>query len=615
MPSPLPSLRARAAELPLLPGVYLMKDAGGAIIYVGKSKALRNRVSSYFEEGAEHTPKTARMVSLVRSFDYILCDTEIEALALENKLIKLHRPKYNIKLRDDKSYPYIRLFPGSADEWPTLTVTRRRNSDGARYFGPYQGMAHAYGIVGSLRRALGLPSCKRRFPGDIGKARPCLYAQIGECAAPCTGELSREQYEELFGEAEAILRGASRGVRDALWREMEEASARQQYEAAAAARDRLRALERLLDKQKTVGSPDAFYDAAVLFEGETCACLAIALVREGVLADTSFTILSSDLLADAAEREEAVLSALYELYRAREDMPRELDLDVELSEDNRATLERSLSAMGRGEVRLRRPYRGDKKETCRLLLENAEQKTREHEASLLRESRTLARLAALLGLEVLPERIEAVDISNLGDEMITAGLVLFVHGAPDKSGYRTYKIRGVSGQDDYAAMREAISRRLDHADTQPLPDLLLLDGGVGHVHTIRALLAERGVELPIFGMVKDEYHKTRTLTDGEGEIAIAGETAVFTLIYKIQEEVHRYTVGRMMRGKRKSLTTSVLTKIPGIGEKKATALLRALGGSAGVREADEATLAAIPGITKKDATAIRRAVEEGLLGE
>lgn len=438
--------------------------------------------------------------------------------------------------------------------------------------------------------------------------RPCLYAQIGQCAAPCRGEMTREEYETLCAGAAALLRGNFRQVKKEMEAQMQDAAEKLQFEAAALLRDRIAALSRLWDKQKVVGAPDREYDAAALYEGETCACLAVAFIREGVLSDTEYLLFSSGQIAD----EEAVLSALYDLYQHREYIPGELLLDFEMEQTR--TLEESLASLG-GQVKVRFPRRGDKKETCRLLLDNAALHTKQYEESLLRDNRALARLGELLSLDALPERIEAVDISNLGDEQITAGLILFTDARPDKRGYRTYKIRSTGGkQDDYAAMREAVSRRLDHADTQPLPDLLLLDGGVGHVHTVQALLAERQIDLPVFGMVKDQFHKTRTLTNGDEEIGIASEQGVFTLIYKIQEEVHRYTVGRMMQGKRKTLKTSVLTSVPGIGEKKAAALLRHFGGTAGIREADEQAIAAVPGITAKDAKAVAWAAAEGLLG-
>lgn len=589
-------LRKKAMDLPLRPGVYLMKDAGGRIIYVGKSKALRNRVSSYFEQTAAHSPKTQKMVSRVADFDFILCDTEIEALALENKQIKLHRPKYNIRLKDDKSYPYIRLSRSKPEEWATLTVTRSRKSDGAVYFGPYTGMKVAYDIVMTVRRTLGLPGCKYRFPKDAGRVRPCLYAQIGQCVAPCTGKMTAEEYDALMARAGQILRGNFREAKQALQGEMSRAAAELRFEAAAKYRDRIASLEKLWDKQKVVGAPDVSYDAVAFYEGAPCSCMAVAFVRQGVLTDTVYLLFGADEITD----EEALLAALYDLYKRREETPREMCLGFPL--EGTAPEE---FALGLGGCRISFPERGDKKAALTLLRDNARIHAEESARALLRENKVLLQLAKLLGLETVPVAIEAVDISNLGAEQITAGLVLFTDGKPDKKGYRSYKIRSTDGkQDDYASMREAIARRLEHCDTQPLPDLLLLDGGVGHVHTIKRLLAEKGIELPVFGMVKDSFHKTRTLTDGERELGIAGEQGVFTLIYKIQEEVHRYTVGRMMQGKRKTLRRSALLDIPGIGEKKASILLDAFGGLGAIKAADREALSAVKGIGGRDADAI-----------
>ncbi len=591
-------LRARANELPLRPGVYIMKNAEDKVIYVGKSKALRNRVSQYFQSGNAHTGKTARMVSLVRSFDYVLTDTEIEALALENKLIKLYTPRYNIKLKDGKSYPYIKV-EREEEGFTYITVTRSRKKDKARYFGPYSGVKTPYDILEAMRRIFGLPSCKYRFPKDAWKVRPCVYSQIGQCCAPCKGELSTEEYDELFEQICSFLRGRVGQTQNYLRERMSFCAQNLRFEAAALFRDRLKALEKLCDRQKVVGQPGEEYDVISFFEDEKNACMCAMYIRDGAILDSEYLVIGSDTILAS----DAICSILCELYTRKEDTPSEIFLDRDLGEEERRSFEEYLLSLGK-KVRLRVPERGSKKQLCILASDNA----RDHAEALCRDEkrklRGLTRLASLLCLEVVPERIEAVDISNFGNEEITAGFVSFENEEPQRGNYRLYKMRDVQKQDDYASMYEAVKRRLGHRDDLPLPDLLLLDGGKGHVHTVKELLNEEGIDLPVFGMVKDDYHKTRALTDGENEISIAGEQPVYMLIYKIQEEVHRYAYGAAMKSKRKTLKKSSLEEIPGIGPKKAKMLLQMPGGLARVKKATVQELKLIKGINASDAESV-----------
>lgn len=595
----LQSLREKALSLPLRPGVYLMKNVDGKVIYVGKSKALKNRVSSYFQGIERHNLKTLRMVMSVKDFDWMPTDSEIEALALENKLIKLYQPKYNIRLKDSKSYPYICIPVKEA--YPKIRVTRDRRDDGARYFGPYSGISVAYEILDSVKRIFGVPGCKHSFPKEIGKVRPCLFSQIGQCIAPCTGKVSREEYACLMDDITEFLRGNYRKTAAVLKDRMTFAAENLLFELAARYRDRLKALERLQDKQKVVGAPGSMYDAVALYRGDLCSCLCVGFVRDGVLIDRAYYVFGADQILE----EEDLVAFLCELYRRRTDIPGQICLSFDLTEENNELLLEYVSSLGtRSEVKT--PKRGDKRAICELMCESAAEHAAEYVRQNEKENTALVTLSMLLNLESVPETIESVDISNLGSEQITAGLVRFADGKPDKSGYRTYKFPEMQMQDDYYAMAQAVRRRLAHRNTQPLPDLLLLDGGKGHVTCVKEVLQTEGVVLPVFGMVKDDYHKTRCLTDGNAEISIAGEQSVFALIYRIQEEVHRYTVGRMMQGKRKTLTRSVLCDIPGIGEKKAALLLKSFGGLAGVKRASAEELAAVKGITPIMAEAIEK---------
>ena len=584
------ALRQKALALPLRPGVYLMKNTDGKVIYVGKSKALKNRVSSYFMALDRHNLKTLRMVLSVRDFDWMPTDSEIEALALENKLIKLYQPKYNIRLKDSKSYPYIRI--PVKEPYPAITVTRERKEDGARYFGPYSGIGVAYEILDSVKRIFATPGCKHHFPKEIGKIRPCLYSQIGQCIAPCTGKVSEEEYRVLIEDITEFLRGNYQKTARVLQSRMQYAAENLLFELAARYRDRLQALTRLQDKQKVVGVPGTRYDAIALYQGDLCSCLCVGYVRDGVLIDREYHVFGADQILE----QEDVVSFLCGLYQRHTDIPGQICLQFSFSEENEELFAEYIRNLGIS-CEVKTAKRGDKRAICELMLESAKEHAAEYLRQNEKENTALVVLSSLLGMESVIETIESVDISNLGAEQITAGLIRFTDGKPDKSGYRTFKFPEMAGQDDYYAMAQTIRRRLGHRDTLPLPDLLLLDGGKGHVSTVKEFLRQEGVHLPVFGMVKDEYHKTRCLTDGVNEISIAAQQSVFNLVYRIQEEVHRFTVGRMMQGKRKSLTRSTLCDVSGVGEKKAALILKTFGGLAGVKKATAEELASVKGVT------------------
>ena len=595
-------LLEKANRLPTLPGVYIMKNGSDRVIYVGKSRKLKNRVSQYFQN-SEKNFKTARMVAAVRDFDYILCETEIEALTLENTLIKQHAPKYNIRLKDAKSYPYIKI---TDEAYPRLVMTRKREKDKGRYFGPYSGTSTVYAVLDTIRKTLCLPSCKRQFPRDIGKERPCLYAQMGRCCAPCTGRMPPEEYRLLVDSAAELLRGHTSEAIRTLTEQMYAFSETERYEAAARCRDTVAALERLGQKQNVVVSPDTEQDVIGFFEDEVCACVSVFYVRGGAVIDREEVLSGGERLLDA----ESLPSFLCEHYRVREAVPGTVLLSVKMEDEVVDGLSQYLSRMAGHKVTVRTPERGPGRALCELACSNAEQKVKQYRADMEKDEGALARLSELLCLETYPERIEAYDVSNLGKEHLTAGMIVCENGSFAKNDYRYFRINSVEGTDDYASMREALARRLDHLSDEDgsfsrVPDLILLDGGRGHVSTARELMAERELDIPVFGMVKDDFHKTRALCTDTGEISIAREKSVFVLIYGIQEEVHRFTVSRMDAAKRKTLTRSSLTRIPGIGEAKAKRLLTALGGLAGVKGATLEQLQAVKGISARDAEAVK----------
>lgn len=594
-------LREKAANLPLRPGVYLMRDRTGKIIYVGKSKVLKNRVSQYFHESGSMSLKTARMVSHVCDFETILTDSEMEALTLENSLIKLHAPKYNIKLKDDKNYPYIRITVH--DAFPKIMMVRRRAADNAKYFGPYSSAKAVYSILMTIRKTFKIAACKKEFPRDVGKGRPCIYSQIGQCCAPCTGNVTSEEYQEIFRHIVELLRGDFGHVKKSMEEKMYAASEALQFEAAAQWRDRMNHLDALWQKQKVVSSPDTEQDVFALYQDDTCACLSVFYIRGGCLIDCEPILFGADQIVET----DAFDTFLLEFYQKRQYIPKEILLGFSLGEPEREALEALLTEQAGRRVRIREPERGPSRSLCQMARENAEQNAKQYLQEMERDNRTLIRLASLLHLETVPERIEAYDISNIGSEHITAGMIVVEQGKFKKKDYRTFTIRETAGQDDYASMREALRRRLERLTREDArfgaeaPDLILLDGGKGHVSVIRALLSELNMDIPVFGMVKDAFHKPRALTDGENEINIAREQPVFVFVYKIQEEVHRYTVARMSGAKSRTLKTSVLEKIDGVGKARARDLLAHFKSLASVREADVEELMKVKGISRQTA--------------
>ncbi len=591
-------LLEKANSLPLSPGVYIMKDKNGHIIYVGKSRKLKNRVSQYFQN-SEKNIKTARMVASVRDFEYFLCETEIEALTLENTLIKQHTPKYNIRLKDAKSYPYIKI---TDEPYPRLVMTRKRERDKGRYFGPYSGTSTVYSVLDTLSRILCLPTCKRRFPRDIGKERPCIYYQMGRCCGPCTGKVSEEEYAATMAMAADVLRGHTAEVKRRITEQMYAHAEAEQFESAARCRDTLGALDRLRQKQTVVASPDTEQDVIGYFEDEVTSCIAVFYIRAGAVMDKEEYLAGGERILD----EESLGAFLCEHYRVREQIPRQILISFAMEDAERDAVAGYLSELAGHKVTLRTPERGQGKTLCDLVCTNAAERVRQYRLEAEKDEGALVRLSELLGLPTYPTRIEAYDISNLGDEHLTAGMIVCEDGRFNRADYRHFKIKSVEGTDDYASMYETLDRRLSHLSDEEgsfsnLPDLILLDGGRGHVSTVKALMEERGLDIPVFGMVKDDFHKTRALCTEDGEISIAKENAVFVLVYRIQEEVHRFTVSRMSAAKRKTIKHSSLTVIKGIGDAKAKALLTAFGGLSGVKNATEEALAEVKGLSRTDA--------------
>lgn len=593
-------LLEKANGLPLCPGVYIMRDKTNKVIYVGKSAKLKNRVSQYFQNG-EKNVKTAKMVASVNDFDYILCDTEMEALTLENSLIKQYTPRYNIRLKDAKSYPYIKI---TDEEYPRMIFTRKRLADRAKYYGPFTGVSTAFAIMSLLNKTLGIPSCKLQFPRDIGKGRQCLYYQMKQCCGVCMGGVSAEEYGHLMSCAADVLRGNTRGAIASLEKQMYEYSEAEQYEAAIKCRDTIYALEKIREKQKVVDAPDAQYDVIAVYADELCSCVCVYSVREGALRSKNEYMFGADKILDT----EAVTAFLVDYYGRSDDIPKRIMLDASVNAQVEL-LEEYLSERCGHRITLKTPQRAEMRELCAMVYNNAREKARAYVSETEKDNSILIRLAELLFLDSIPVRIEAYDISNIGEEHKTGGMVVYVDGRPQKNDYRSFTIRDVQGSDDYACMRETLRRRLSHLDDEKgsmgeYPDLLLIDGGRTHVAAVKDVLREMDIDIPTFGMVKDDYHKTRALCTEDEEISIAREQAVYGLIFRIQEEVHRYTVGRMSAAKSKTVKHSSLEKIKGIGAAKASALLRHFGTIGAIKNADVDELAAVKGIGRSDAERI-----------
>lgn len=599
-------LRKKAASLPYRPGVYIMKDKCGKVIYVGKSRALKDRVSQYFHLSSDANIKTVRMVSQIDDFDTILCDTEMEALALENVKIKQYNPKYNILLKDAKSYPYIKLTLN--EPYPRIFMTRKRELDGAKYFGPYSGASTVYSVISTLERIFGIPKCKHSFPRDIGKVRPCIYKQMGRCAAPCDGTVSQNEYYFLMECASEVLRGNVKKAVDILTAQMMECAENEKFEEAARCRDGITALKQLRERQKVVGSPNDEYDIIAVYSDELTTSISVFYVRCGIISDfDSFVYGAYEMSTD--ESYEYMTPFITELYSRREYIPKEILFSFDYSEDEKALACEYISKLAKRSVTLRTPKKGDMKKLCDLVYDNAKEQAKQYKKSTEEDAKVLIKLSELLALDTVPQRIEAYDISNLGSEHITGGMIVSENGKLKKSDYRTFKIKNQNGADDYSAMREVITRRIDHLSDNEgsfskTPDLILLDGGEAHVSVVKSLLGELNVEIPVFGMVKDEHHKTRTLVTENEEISIAKEQAVFVFLYKLQEEVHRYTVSKMDNAKRKTLKKSYLENIDGIGKGKAKALLSHFKTLSALKEATADEIIKVKGISEKNANDI-----------
>lgn len=594
----LDELREKAAALPLKPGCYIMRSADGTVIYVGKAKALKNRVSSYFH--GSHNLKTEAMISNIDDFEVIIAKSEFEALVLENSLIKHHKPKYNILLKDDKGYPFIRLDIKSP--YPRFSIASRRARDGAEYFGPFGSRGNTKAALEMLLKALKLPTCSRRFPRDLGRERPCLNHHMGVCDAWCRGVLTEDDYKARVDEAVMVLKGRGRELTAELTERMNAAAEELKFEEAARLRDTVKALELLETRQTVLNKGASDTDAVGYFEGEAKSAFAVLHYVQGQLLAKDCELLE-DPLGDFKESVSLLVRQYYmdaELIPARVLLPMETE-DLE-------ELQQFLAEKAGHAVTVTVPQRGMYREFIAAAMENAREETERNTTATERVSKTARWLMDALGLAAPPRRVESFDISNTGTDDVVASMVVFVDGKPKKSEYKKFKMRTIDGQDDYGSMREAVGRRFARyvsgdAGFAELPDLLLIDGGDRHAEVAKKALEENGVSVPVFGMVKDDRHRTRALVTPEGrEIGIQANPAAFAFIGNIQEETHRFAIEyhRSLRSKR--VKKSRLDGIEGVGEKRKAELLRHFKSVKAIGEASLEELAAV--IPKNAAKAV-----------
>lgn len=591
----------KAKLLPATPGVYIMRNRSGRIIYVGKSKALKNRVSSYFSPYSDHHGKTRRMVDSVHDFEVYYTLTELEALIQENQFIKQFQPRYNIKLKDGGGYPYIKL---SNSAYPEFSIVYKRTAGNDKYYGPYSSYHVARDILETVRKAFSLPSCNKEFPKDIGKGRACLNYHIGRCCAPCIkGNVSADEYKELTNRAASLLKGDGKKLVASLEESIEIAAEGLNFELAAKLRDCIYAVKKLSDKQQIVCSPDIEADIIGLYADDLGSALSLLFIRGGAIVDRENFFFGADEIINSS----ALVSFFQRYYELRGYIPKRIYIDYSLDDADSELFTEWLCDKAGFKVRLIKAERGDMRALTERASENAKQLMLHKRKSEDRKKDFLISLAKLLGLETLPDRIESYDVSHSSGEFTSCGMVVLEHGSFAKRKYRGFNIRTVNDGNDLAALEECIRRRFSHDPDESgweYPDLLLIDGGDNQVKRVRSVLDELGIGIAVFGMVKDEHHKTRTLTDGENEISLITRQDAFVFIYKIQEEVHRYSLSLMDAKRRNAVKKSSLTEIKGVGNAKANDLMLHFGTLAALKSASKEQLLEVKGINDAVADAI-----------
>lgn len=587
----------RLRALPLKPGVYIFKDDGGNVLYVGKASVLRHRMSSYFQKQADLTSKTQHLVSRVRDFEFFVTESEQEAILLESNLIKKHRPYYNIRLKDDKSYPFLKV--SLDEEWPRIWVTRRVDTDKARYFGPYSNAASVRQTLDLLQKLFPFRSCKRTI--SERRSRPCLEYHIHRCVGPCTGNVSKKQYHDVIKQVLYFLDGKEELILKHLQRKMKEASENLEFEKAAYLRDQIQAVTLVLQRQKISWTGMGDRDAIAFLRLKDQTLVMIFFIRHGKLLGKEHFILTS---TEEESDGRIMASFLKQYYGVAVNLPPVILLQHPAEETE--VISRWLGQNRAGKVELLVPMRGKNRELIAMVEENARQTLEQLRVKLLVETDTVAQglkeLQEKLGLPDLPKRIECYDISDIRGKMAVGSMVVFENGYPKKDHYRRFKIKTVTNGDDYAMIKEVLGRRLKRGEEDHnngwanVPSLLLIDGGKGHLNAAIEVLKETGASMPVASLAKEHEE---VFVPGRGEpLDIPGNSAGLYLLERIRDEAHRFAIGYHGRLRLKRGIASALDSVPGIGPKRKKALLNRFGSVKALKDATPEEIATVPGINK-----------------
>ena len=617
-------IKEELKKLPAKPGVYLMHDKSDAIIYVGKAISLKNRVRQYFQAGRRVSPKIERMISQIDHFEYIITDSEVEALVLENNLIKEHEPKYNTMLKDDKTYPYIKATV--YEDFPRLIYSRQQKKDKCKYFGPFTNVTAARDTLEFAHKIYRIRTCRRVLPRDIGKERPCLNYHIGKCNAPCQGYISKEEYNKSFNKALKLIEGDYKQVIEYLEEKMYEASEKMEYEQAAVCRDLIESVKKMSVKQKINDFGGMDRDVVALARTNEEAVVQVFFIREGKLIGRDHFHLKGSY----GEKENDMLQAfIKQFYAGTPFIPREVMVEYEVTESE--LIEKWLSEKRGGKVSIIVPKKGQKERLVELAHKNAAMVlTKDMEKIKREEERTtgaMKQISGWLGLEDV-SRVESYDISNISGFLSVGSMVVFDDGKPKKSEYRKFRIKTVEGPNDYASMYEVLKRRFSHGLMEieqlneknfstefgsftKFPDLIMMDGGVGQVHIAMQVLSELDIDIPVCGMVKDDNHRTRGLFFDEHEIPIDTNSEGFRLMTRIQDEVHRFAIEYHRSLRSKEQVKSILDDIPGIGEKRRKALMKHFASIEAIKNAAIDELAQAESMNEKAAASVYKFFHQG----
>lgn len=617
-------IKEELKKLPAKPGVYLMHDKSDAIIYVGKAISLKNRVRQYFQAGRRVSPKIERMISQIDHFEYIITDSEVEALVLENNLIKEHEPKYNTMLKDDKTYPYIKATV--YEDFPRLIYSRQPKKDKCKYFGPFTNVTAARDTLEFAHKIYRIRTCRRVLPRDIGKERPCLNYHIGKCNAPCQGYISKEEYNKNFNKALKLIEGDYKQVIEYLEEKMYEASEKMEYEQAAVCRDLIESVKKMSVKQKINDFGGMDRDVVALARTNEEAVVQVFFIREGKLIGRDHFHLKGSY----GEKENDMLQAfIKQFYAGTPFIPREVMVEYEVTESE--LIEKWLSEKRGGKVSIIVPKKGQKERLVELAHKNAAMVlTKDMEKIKREEERTtgaMKQISGWLGLKDV-SRVESYDISNISGFLSVGSMVVFDDGKPKKSEYRKFRIKTVEGPNDYASMYEVLKRRFSHGLMEieqlneknlsnefgsftKFPDLIMMDGGVGQVHIAMQVLSELDIDIPVCGMVKDDNHRTRGLFFDEHEIPIDTNSEGFRLMTRIQDEVHRFAIEYHRSLRSKEQVKSILDDIPGIGEKRRKALMKHFASIEAIKNAAIDELARAESMNEKAAASVYKFFHQG----